>query len=57
MVARVGSAGQFPYAFQAAYNLVVADFHTYFIGEAKILVHDNTIHQPTDVVVPGLAAR
>jgi hypothetical protein len=33
---------------------VVADFHTYFVGEAKILSHDNTIRQPTNAVVPGL---
>jgi len=27
---------------QQAYNLVVADFGTYFIGKSRILVHDNT---------------
>ena len=36
------------------YNLIVADFNTYFVGESKILCHDNTIRQPTDAVVPGL---
>jgi hypothetical protein len=40
-----------------AYNLVVADFHTYFVGGAKILSHDNTIRRPTDAIVPGLASR
>lgn len=40
-----------------AYNLVVADFHTYFVGDAKILSHDNTIRRPTDAIVPGLANR
>src|SRR5581483_2503473 len=25
----------------ATYNLIVADFHTYFVGERKILSHDN----------------
>jgi len=27
---------------QQAYNLVVADFGTYFVGKSRILVHDNT---------------
>jgi hypothetical protein len=36
------------------YNLVVADFHTYFVGYRKVLSHDNTIRQPTRAVVPGL---
>lgn len=40
-----------------AYNLVVADFHTYFVGDAKILSHDNTIRKPANVLVPGLADR
>jgi hypothetical protein len=39
------------------HNLVVADFHTYFVGKAKILSHDNTIHSPTDAEVPGLVGR
>jgi hypothetical protein len=37
------------------YNLVVADYNTYFVGESRILCHDNTIREPTDRVVPGLA--
>lgn len=36
------------------YNLVVADFHSYFVGNGKILSHDNTIREPTNTVVPGL---
>jgi hypothetical protein len=36
------------------YNLVVADFHTYFFGDSQILSHDTTIPKLTDVVVPGL---
>jgi hypothetical protein len=36
------------------YNLVVADFHTYFVGESMILSHDPTFAQPTDMLVPGL---
>jgi hypothetical protein len=42
---------------EQTYNLVVADFHTYFAGADRALSHDNTIRQPTDRVVPGLAAR
>jgi hypothetical protein len=41
---------------EAAYNLVVEGFHTYFAGKGKYLTHDNTIRRPTDRVVPGLAA-
>jgi hypothetical protein len=37
------------------YNLVVADFHDYFVGDAKVLVHDNLLRGPTLVTVPGLA--
>lgn len=39
------------------YNLVVDDFHTYFVGRQKILAHDNTPRQPTRMIVPGLAAE
>ncbi len=39
-----------------AYNLVVADFNTYFVGESGILVHDNTPRRPTRATVPGMAA-
>jgi hypothetical protein len=39
---------------EVTYNLVVADFHTYFVGYRKVLSHDNTIRQPTRAVVPGL---
>lgn len=38
------------------FNLVVADFNTYFVGKQKLLSHDNTVRQPTSVVVPGLQA-
>lgn len=43
-----------PVGSSAVYNLVVADFHTYFFGDAKILSHDTTIPKLTNVVVPGL---
>lgn len=39
------------------YNLVVADFNTYFIGKSRVLCHDNTLRSPTKAVVPGLAAE
>lgn len=42
---------------QPTYNLIVADFHTYFVGAAKILSHDNTMAQPTDAVIPGYGER
>ena len=37
-----------------AYNLVVEDFATYFVGHAGILVHDNTYRRPTTALTPGL---
>jgi len=36
--------------------LIVADFHTYFIGQRRILTHDNTIRGPTSDLLPGLPA-
>ena len=36
------------------YNLVVADFHTYFAGKSRVLVHDNTRQRATNAIVPGL---
>lgn len=40
-----------------AYNLVVADFNTYFVGQAGILVHDVTPRQPTISAVPGVSKQ
>ena len=40
-----------------AYNLVVSDFDTYFVGQQPILVHDNMPLGETTAVVPGLARR
>jgi hypothetical protein len=40
-----------------AYNLIVADFDSYFVGDRGILVHDNTPRQPTAAVLPGLVRR
>jgi hypothetical protein len=39
------------------YNLIVADFNTYFIGETGVLVHDNTPRRPTRCVIPGLVEK
>ncbi|MCE9545038.1 MAG: hypothetical protein K8T25_05905 [Planctomycetia bacterium] len=41
--------------FQPTYNLIVADFNTYFVGHNRVLCHDNTIRKPTQAVMPGLA--
>jgi hypothetical protein len=43
--------------FAPTYNLIVADFPTYFVGEGMIFCHDNTVHQPTNALVPGLASH
>jgi hypothetical protein len=39
------------------YNLIVADFHSYFVGKAVVLSHDITRRKPSDLLVPGLARR
>jgi hypothetical protein len=39
---------------QPSYNLVVADFHSYFVGEERALCHDNSQFEPTNCVLPGL---
>lgn len=36
------------------HNLVVDDFHTFFVGQCGLLVHDITPRQPTRAVLPGL---
>ncbi len=38
------------------FNLVVADWHTYFVGSERILSYDVTELTPTLQVVPGLSA-
>lgn len=39
---------------EPTYNLVVADFHSYFVGDEMILSHDPTFAKPTDLRLPGL---
>ena len=36
-----------------AYNLVVDEFATYFAGTSRILLHDNTLPEPTHAILPG----
>lgn len=37
------------------YNLVVADFHTYFVGKAGVLCQDLLPPPPTNSIVPGMS--
>jgi hypothetical protein len=39
-----------------AHNLLVAEFRNFFVGNARLLVHDNSVRQPTAAVVPGVTA-
>lgn len=39
------------------YNLIVADFATYFVGQQQVLSHDNSVSAPTRALVPGLLAE
>jgi hypothetical protein len=39
----------------ACFNLVVDEFHTFFVGESRLLVHDITCPQPVLAAVPGSA--
>ena len=40
-----------------AFNLIVADFNSYFVGKHGILVHDNTPRAATAALLPGLGPR
>jgi hypothetical protein len=39
------------------FNLVMADNHNYFVGESRLLTHDNTPRQATSLVAPGVSAE
>lgn len=39
---------------EASYNLVVVDWHNYFVGDRRLLVHDNAPQQPTVMRLPGV---
>lgn len=41
----------------SAYNLEVAEFHTYFVGKNRLLVHDYTCPEPTINKMPGVSPR
>ena len=43
-----------PSSARAAYNLIVADYDSYLVGDRGILSHDNTPRAPTAAVLPGL---
>jgi hypothetical protein len=36
------------------YNLVVSEFHNYFVGRSALLAHDNSPLEETSTLVPGL---
>ena len=36
------------------YNLVINEFHSYFVGPEAILSHDNSLIEPVRCKVPGL---
>lgn len=40
-----------------AHNFVVAEFNNYFVGEIRLLAHDNSLRRHTDAVLPGLTLR
>jgi intein/homing endonuclease len=39
------------------YNLVVSDLHNYFVGQQRLLVHDNSPLEETAARIPGLVAK
>ena len=41
---------------QEAYSLTIDDFHTYFVGRSRLLVHDNTRPLPVLGTMPGLVS-
>jgi hypothetical protein len=41
---------------EAAYNLGVEGFHSYFADKGKYQTHENTIGRSNNRIVPGLAA-
>jgi hypothetical protein len=53
--ARVSEVGKGGHA--QSFNLIVADFNTYFVGAQKVLSHDNTVKRAVNCVVPGLKAE
>jgi len=56
-VEKVETLGAGSLGADAAYNLIVPDDNSYFVGDRGILVHDNTPRRPTAAIVPGLIER
>jgi hypothetical protein len=54
-IEKQAEADQLPAEF--AYNLIVDDFHTFFVGDPGFLVHDNTPREPTAALIPGLLPK
>ena len=50
-------AGGDPRSQEPVYNLIVDGTHTYFVGDSRLLVHDDTIPLPTDCTQPGVAVN
>jgi hypothetical protein len=53
---RVQAVHELPTEPAEVYNLVVADYNTFFVGESGLLVHDITYvtrRRPTAALVPG----
>jgi hypothetical protein len=42
---------------EETYNLVVDEFHSYFVGEGRVLSHDNRVRRPIGNAVPGVARQ
>lgn len=40
---------------ESTYNLVVEKFHTYFVGDNRLLAQDVVLPVPTNMVIPGLS--
>lgn len=38
---------------QQAYNVVVAEWNNYFVGDTRLLAYDNSLRRHTDAVLPG----
>jgi hypothetical protein len=37
----------------SCYNLIVDEFHTFFVGKSRLLVHDKGCPLPTTAIIPG----
>jgi hypothetical protein len=40
----------------SCYNLVVDEFHTFFVGQSRLLVHDKNCPAPTTATIPGVTS-